>query len=443
MAAATIYALSSAPGRGAIAVVRISGPDAGAALQSLAGLNALPEPRRAHLFKLRRGDIVLDRALCLWFPGPGTATGEDLAELHLHGGRAVINGVLFALSLLPGLRLAQPGEFTKRGFLNGKLDLTQAEGLADLVDAETEQQAAQAIAQMDGALGRVYESWRSQIVRALAYAEAVLDFPDEDVPDSAAGAIAPALEMVVADIRRHLADQHRGEIVRDGLSVAILGRPNAGKSSLLNALAQRDVAIVSDIEGTTRDILEARLNLGGYAVILADTAGLRETMEPLESEGIRRALARAASAHIRILVADPQSLHDLEALAGNLRPGDLIVWNKSDLGWAPPSPAQHESVSVSALSGAGLDALVDWLSRRASDLAGPVGQEAPISRARHREALTDAVVAMSAGLAVLGRDLDLAAEDIRIAARAIGRITGRVDVEDVLDVVFRDFCIGK
>jgi tRNA modification GTPase len=380
--------------------------------------------------------------MCFWFPAPHSVTGEDLAELHLHGGPAVVRGVLAALGELPGLRLALPGEFTKRGFLNGKLDLTQAEGLADLIDAETEQQAALALSQMDGALGQLYESWRGRIVKGLAYTEAVIDFPDEDVPDSAALAIAPDLQSVLSEMKAHLADGHRGEILRNGLSVAILGAPNSGKSSLLNALAKRDIAIVSDIAGTTRDVLEARLNLGGYAVNLADTAGLRETSEAIEQEGIRRAVVRAEAAQLRVLLVDPGTVSRLKDLQTHLQPGDLVVWSKADLNWTPPALADFETMAVSTKTGAGLSTLVTWLADQAARFAG-TGNGAVISRARHRESVLEAVETLSRGLSALTSGLDLAAEDLRMAARAIGRITGRVDVEDVLDVVFQDFCIGK
>lgn len=442
MDAASIYALSTAPGRSAIAIIRISGPSAGAALLALSSLPRLPEARRAKTVVLQLSGAVLDRALCLWFPGPNSVTGEDLVELHVHGGPAVVRQVLAALGEVPGLRSALPGEFTKRGFLNGKLDLTQAEGLADLIDAETEQQAALALSQMDGALGRLYESWRSRIVKGLAYTEAVIDFPDEDVPDSSALVIAPDLRLVLDEMTGHLEDGNRGEILREGLSVAILGAPNSGKSSLLNALAKRDIAIVSDIAGTTRDVLEARLNLKGYAVNLADTAGLRDTQEVIEREGIKRALARAEAAQVRVLLVDPSSVSELEGLLRHLRQGDLVAWSKSDLGWLPPPCPGFASVAISTLNGSGLADLVSWLATQAADIAGS-GGGAVISRARHREAVKDAETSLSRGLERLSLRLELAAEDFRLAARAIGRITGRVDVEDVLDVVFRDFCIGK
>lgn len=401
----------------------------------------MPQPRFARVTTLRFGGAALDQALCLWFPGPASATGEDMAEFHLHGGPAVVRSVMTALGRIPGLRLSEPGEFTRRGFLSGKLDLTQAEAIADLVDAETEFQAAQALSQMQGALRALYENWRHRILKGLAYTEAVIDFPDEDVPDTAAHAIAPDLQSVCHDIAQHLADGHRGEILRDGLSVVILGPPNAGKSSLLNALARRDVAIVSEQAGTTRDVLEVRLNLRGYPVIVADTAGLRETQEFVEGEGIRRALDRASSAQIRLLVVDPTSGDRLAALTDHLSPGDLIIWSKADLGSAQ-RPTAFPSLSLSVENGVGLGDLVDWLSLQAEARTAR-GSDISLTRARHREALEIARAALDRGLSALDQGLDLAAEDFRIAARAIGRITGRVDVEDLLDVVFRDFCIGK
>jgi tRNA modification GTPase len=285
------------------------------------------------------------------------------------------------------------------------------------------------------------EAWRGRLLRALAMVEAVIDFPDEDVPDSAALAVVPGLQVLAGEIAAHLDDGHRGEIVRDGLSVVILGAPNAGKSSLLNALARRDVAIVSDIAGTTRDVLEVSLNLGGYAVTLADTAGLRETAERIETEGIRRALARGSQAHLRIAVVDASRPDVSGQVRAALRPGDLVVWNKIDLGSAGSVPG-FSSVSVSAMTGEGLPELIVWLTEKAAALAGS-DCSSQITRARHREALEECVAGLLRALAVVSRGLDLAAEDLRLAARALGRITGRVDVEDVLDIVFAEFCIGK
>ena len=441
MHAGTIFALSSAPGRAAISVVRVSGPDASRAFLRLTRRDRMPSAREAVLVKLHGAHGPLDRALCLWFPGPASATGEDMVEFHLHGGPAVVRGILDTLADSAGLRFAEPGEFTRRAFLHGKMDLTQAEGLADLIDAETEMQAAQAFSQMSGALGELYESWRGRIVRSLAYVEAVIDFPDEDVPDDAARSVFPELKSVKMEMDRHLADGRRGEILRDGLSVVILGPPNSGKSSLLNALMRRDIAIVSDIPGTTRDILEARLNIAGYAVCLADTAGVRTTSEAIEAEGIRRARLRAESVQVRLILIDPDSVSLIPEMLSSYRPGDLVVFSKSDLDWTPPQ-LDAETLFISTLSGVGLDDLISKLEQRARDLSG-VGGSALITRSRHREALRDSSDALSKGVEQVGNGLDIVAENLRVAARAIGRITGRVDVEDVLDVVFADFCIGK
>ncbi|MCB2102434.1 MAG: tRNA uridine-5-carboxymethylaminomethyl(34) synthesis GTPase MnmE, partial [Rhodobacterales bacterium] len=361
----------------------------------------------------------------------------DVAELHLHGGRAVVAGVLAALAARPGLRLAEPGEFTRRAFDNGRLDLTEVEGLADLIAAETEAQRRQALRQMRGALGALCEGWRGRLVHALAYLEATIDFSDEDITVDLDGQVRPVLADLRTAISAHLDDGHRGERLRDGVRIAIVGPPNAGKSSLLNALARRDVAIVSETAGTTRDVIEVHLDLGGAPVIVADTAGLRDTVDAVEAEGVRRARARAAEADLRLLVLDATGPLDV-----SLDPGEgetLVLVNKVDLappGWAPPAGA----LALSVKTGAGLDHLLTALAERVGG-AADAGAAALITRARHREALTET-------LAALDRcdgdgDPELLAEDLRLAARALGRIAGRVDVEDLLDVIFRDFCIGK
>jgi tRNA modification GTPase len=441
MAPATIYALSSGQGRSALAVIRVSGPGAIRALQALTG--AIPKPRRATVATIRAANgLVLDHALVLFFPAPRSATGEDLAEFHVHGGAAVVNGVLDALSGLEGLRLALPGEFTKRAFLNGRMDLTQAEGVADLIDAETPAQAALALRQLDGGLGALYEAWRQTLLRGLAFVEAVIDFPDEDVPDSAAQSVRPSLAALATEIRAHLADGGRGEAIRDGISVVLLGAPNAGKSTLLNALAKREAAIVADTPGTTRDLVEVRILAGGLPVTLVDTAGLRDSSDPVEQEGIRRARAKGERAHIRLGLADCRYAN-AAAVVAVLRPGDLLLWTKADLCQRAPKPIPGiEQALVSATSGQGMDSLRQWLAGRVAQLAAV--PEAPIiTRARHRESLTMAVAHLDRGLNALGHGVELGAEDLRVAARAIGRITGRVDVEDVLDLVFAEFCIGK
>ncbi len=439
----TIFALATPRGRGALAVIRVSGSHASTTLECLAG--ALPPPRRASLRTLRHAGETLDEALVLWFPAPASATGEDVAEFHLHGGPAVASAVLEALAVQPGCRLAEPGEFSRRGFENGRFDLTAAEAIGDLVDAETPAQRRQALAQMGGSFSQVVRDWASRLTRALAHVEAAIDFADEDLPgDVAAPALATAATLQ-AEIAAHLADNRRGEITRDGLSVALIGPPNSGKSSLLNALVRREAAIVSTIAGTTRDVIEVHLDLAGYAVTLADTAGLRDSGDPIEREGIARARARAERADLRLLVldaADPAGWNDVAGLADART---LVVWNKSDVAAAPEisAPDALASVAVSARTGAGLAALEAALASAATDrLAGPPPL---VTRERHRAALADCHAALARMSHVEHHEAraDLLAEDLRLALRALGRITGQVDVEDLLEVIFRDFCIGK
>jgi tRNA modification GTPase len=431
---ATIFALSSARGRAGVAVVRVSGPGAGPAVRALTG--GIPVARLAWLATLRdplNGEII-DRGLVLWFPAPGSFSGEDVAEFHIHGGQAVLGALLAALGRLPDLRLAEPGEFTRRAFENGKLDLTGAEGIADLIEAETSAQRRQAQRQIDGGFARMTESWAKSLVQALAFLEAAIDFPDEDLPPDLLGPVRAAAAQVAGEIARHLADGRRGEILRDGLAVALVGPPNSGKSSLLNRLAGREAAIVSATAGTTRDVIEIKLDLGGYPILLADTAGLRAAEGEIEREGIRRAEARAASADLRVVVLDASAPVSRETIAHLLDERAMLVWNKADL-TIPPS----DGIAVSALSGAGIDALITHLGERAEALlAGP----APlVTRARHRAALQDCQVALDR--MIEAKEPALLAEDLRLAVRALGRITGRVDVEDLLDVIFCEFCIGK
>lgn len=439
----TIFALSSGRGRAGVAVLRLSGPRAGAALLAIAG-GKLPEPRFAAFRRLRdpRTDETLDRALALWFPGPRSETGEDMAEFHLHGGPAVVQGVADALAGLEGLRPAEPGEFTRRSFLNGKLDLTAVEGLADLVAAETAAQRRQAIRQMDGALLKLYEGWRAKLIRALALVEVGIDFSEEEVPaDVSDGGRRLAVELA-QEIRAHLQDGRRGERLRDGVSVAIIGPPNAGKSTLLNRLAERDAAIVSPTAGTTRDVIDIDLDLDGYPVRIADTAGLRATEDAVEAEGVRRARKRADQADLVIVVLDATTWPQADELAREaIRGGALVLLNKIDLE-APAALAigGREPLPLSLATGQGFDIVRAAMAERVRDLADSAG--APVlTRARHRAALEAAVEALDrAGEA---RGIELAAEDLRLAARALGRITGRVEVDDILDVIFRDFCIGK
>ena len=439
----TIFALATAPGRSGVAVVRISGPEAGSALAALTG-RPVPTPRRAVLTKLRdpRSGDALDDALVLRFTAPASFTGEDVVELHLHGGRAVVTGVIEALATLPGLRLAEPGEFTRRAFENGKLDLTEAEAVADLIDAETTAQRRQALRQMEGALGKLYDGWRERLTRALAHIEADIDFAEDDLPGGVADAVRPVVAGLAGEIAAHLDDGGRGERLREGLHIAIVGAPNAGKSSLLNALARRDAAIVSARAGTTRDIIEVHLDLGGYPVVLADTAGLREAAaDEVEEEGIRRARDRAARSDVKVAVFDATTLPDLDAATLDLIDRDtVVVFNKTDLATANDLRPDLSPILVSAHTGAGLKALEEKLTAFSADRLA-IGSAPSLTRARHRAALAECRESL---LRALSAPLpELAAEDVRLASRALGRITGRVDVEDLLDVIFRDFCIGK
>lgn len=441
----TICALSSAPGRAAVALVRVSGPRVKEALAMLAG--DVPEPRRASLRTIRHPSTGqdIDRGIILFFPGPSSFTGEDVVEILLHGGRAVVASVLDALGALQ-CRLAEPGEFARRAFENGKIDLTEAEGIADLIDAETEAQRVQAVRQAGGELHRLYDGWRSQILDAMALTEAAIDFSDEaDVAADASARARVTASGLARSIAAHLADGRRGEILRDGYRVVIAGAPNVGKSSLLNALARRDAAIVSPEAGTTRDVIEVRLDLDGYPVIVSDTAGIREAGDDIEREGIRRTLARGREADLVLWVRDVTA--PAGEVARELREAGaaiILVDNKVDLVPGEPVAAAGfgETLRVSASSGAGIGELVARIAALARERIAP--SDSPVlTQARHREALEDCAACLQDALAQSLRDAELAAEDLRRAARALGRITGAVDAEEVLGRIFARFCIGK
>lgn len=443
----TIFALATAAGRAAVAVVRISGPDTLRVVQALAG--RAPAPRMAALRKLRHDGVELDEALVLRFEGPASYTGEDSAEFHVHGGRAVVEALLGALSNL-GLRLAEPGEFTRRAFENGKLDLAQAEGVADLIDAETEAQRRQALGQVGGALSQRYDRWRDLLVQSLAMLEAAVDFPDEDLPEEVAERARPGLRILAEELDAALADVSRGRRVRDGYRIALVGAPNAGKSTLLNALVERDAAIVTDTPGTTRDVIEVPLVLGGYRVLVADTAGLRETKDAIEAEGVRRARRWAEEADLRLWVVDGFHVEQLAVMEATVQAGDWLVLNKADI-------ADRKVLAVAQARWTGEGLIVRQLSARADDavsalrddLASHVaealsGAEFPAAtRLRHAERLSEARTYLARALSDIGLEVELAAEDVRLAARALEKITGRVDPEDVLGRVFSTFCIGK
>jgi len=431
----TIFAPATAAGRAAVAVVRLSGPRTAEAVRALAG--RLPAARRASLRRLKSAEgSPIDEALVLWLPGPNSYTGEDSAEFQVHGGPAVVGALAEALSDL-GLRLAEPGEFTRRAFEHGKLDLAQAEGVADLIDAETEGQRRQALEQLGGRLSQVQARWRDGLVRASALLEAAVDFPDEELPADVAARARPILEILADELERAATDVARGEQVREGFRIALLGAPNAGKSTLLNALAKREAAIVSAIPGTTRDIIEVPMVLGGYKVIVADTAGLRRTEDEIEAEGVRRAEAWAETAGLRVWLVDGYGDPQPE-IPASLKRGDIILLTKRDLGEGleglPGEPFTAKSPND-----------VAWLERSLAEtvveaLAG--GEPPAATRLRHRELLSEAARRLRHAL---GQDeaLELAAEDVRLAARALDRITGRIDPDEVLGRIFATFCIGK
>ena len=465
----TIVALASGAGRAGVAVIRVSGPAAGDVLRALSDRD-LPKPRHATrmAFCAPNGGLSLDDGIALWFPAPASFTGEDVAELHVHGGQAVIAAIIDAALSVDGMRLAEPGEFTRRAFENGKLDLAEAEGLADLVDAETEGQRRQALRQRRGALSALYDSWRERLIEAAALIEAEIDFPDEELPDALAARAGPMLASLAVDLGHHLDDAHRGERIRDGYRIAIIGPPNAGKSSLLNALAQREAAIVSDIPGTTRDVVEVRLVLSGYPVWIADTAGLREAADAIEAEGVRRALARAEEADLRLGVVEAGT-EPPASLKATLGADDVLLHSKADLHRSPGrreaanpgsmdeanstqpalgspmdpgSPSASGERWVSVVSGQGISELLSLLASRVTEALGR--EEAPVlTRARHRRLVEEARAALERAIAALARGPELAAEDVRVATHAIGRLTGRIDVEDLLDEIFSSFCIGK
>jgi tRNA modification GTPase len=431
----TIFATASGHGRAAVCLIRISGPESRIMLERMTG--RVPEPRRAVVRTLKDPTTgePLDQALVLWMPGPGSFTGEDQAELQIHGGLATRAAVLRALGAIDNCRPAEAGEFTRRAFLNGRMDLAQVEGLADIIDAETEAQRRQAMRQLGGRLGNAAENWRESVLQVLALLEASLDFSDEgDVPEDLEEEILGMIDRVRGEIGRAMANRS-GERLREGLTVVLAGPPNAGKSTLLNALARRDVAIVSPVAGTTRDVIEVHCDLGGLPVIIVDTAGLRESGDMIEREGVSRARARAQDADLVLWLVPPEGEESEPPQAQRL----LRVGTKSDL-----NRVRHDcDLTIAAATGEGLPELIAHLEEEASALMGQ--GDAILTRERHRKALERAHAALERARAMLvgHGPLELAAEEVRLAARAIGEITGRVDVEDVLDRLFSSFCIGK
>jgi len=445
----TIFALSSGRPPAAIAVIRVSGPRAGFALEQLIG--RVPAPRWASLARVRNPESaeIIDEGLALWFPAPRSETGEDMAELQVHGGRAVIAAVLAALGKLPGLRPADAGEFTRRAFENGRMDLTAVEGLADLVAAETEAQRRQAFRHLRGLLGERAETWRQRLIEALALAEAGIDFSDEgDVPKDLLGRALELIGPLAEEIDKAGAGQ--GERLREGLRVAIAGPPNAGKSTLFNRLARREAAIVSPFPGTTRDVLEVHLDLGGYPVTVLDTAGIREANDPVEQEGVRRANEQAATADLVLWMVDATEGQATPSPCRSVGPSGTVTWivvNKIDLlAKGRRNESRFNNMNqvhfISSATGAGVDELVNALLAFAEGFF--TAEPALVTRERQRAHLRETVLSLRAAAAAAheGRE-EIMAEHLRLGARALGKLLGRVDVEDVLDVIFRDFCIGK
>lgn len=448
----TIYAKASGAGVAGVAVVRISGPGAKCVIEKMTARKAITA-RVATLCRLRHPETqdALDDALVLWFPAPASFTGEDVVELHLHGGIAVLDGVLAALATLDGFAPAEPGAFSRRAFANNKLDLTQIEGLADLIAAETEAQLKQALAQSEGGLGKIYDGWRDQLVRALALVEAAFDFSDEELPGDITQQAVRTAQQVAQEIKAHLQDARVGERLRSGVRMAIVGPPNAGKSSMMNALARREAAIVSEAAGTTRDIVEVHLNLGGYPLLVADTAGLRgvanDTDDTVEREGVRRARAWAQGADLKLCMFDGAQLPalDSETLA-LIDDASVVAINRIDLATSdiPNEVEGHAAAALSTKSGDGMDALLEKLASEVAQLCKRQ-TDAPVpTRERHRLSLNECAAALTRFMDDDARGVDeLGAEDLRLAVRALGRITGHVDVEDLLDIIFSEFCIGK
>ncbi|KAM6041362.1 5-taurinomethyluridine-[tRNA] synthase subunit GTPB3, mitochondrial [Chlamydotis macqueenii] len=460
----TIFALSSGRGRCGVAVIRTSGPGSRGALRNLTAPPDLPPPRVLALRRIRDPATAesLDRGLVVWFPGPQSFTGEDCAELHVHGGPAVVSGVLRALGHLPGLRPAEPGEFTRRAFHCGKLDLTMAEGLGDLIRAETEAQRRQALRQMEGELGQLYQRWSKTLTRALAHLEAYIDFSEDDnVEEEVLSQVDAAVRVLEQEIGAHLQDGRRGELLREGVHAVIAGPPNVGKSSLLNLLCQRPAAIVSPVAGTTRDVVEVALNVGGYPLVLSDTAGLRDATDPVEQEGVSRARDRLRHADLVLAVLDaamvPAEPAGLGAALGSLLPHattpSILVLNKADLlrdggGSLRDTCSRGDPLPPAALlsckTGEGLNHLLELLARQLAQLCGdPLAGSPSLTQSRHSLHLGDCATALARYGRERQQDLGLAAERLRLARRHLGRITGHVGAEDILDIIFRDFCVGK
>ncbi len=443
----TIYALSTVLGKSGVAVIRISGSKAFDVVRLMTSLKTDEiKPRYAYFVKLKdiAGQQILDKCLLLYFKAPNSFTGEDIIELHTHGSRAVISAVLNNLSRIPDFRMAEPGEFSKRAFYNQKMDLTEAEGLADLIDAETEAQQKYALRQMEGNLKNLYEDWREKLVNIMAHLEAYIDFPDEEIPENIVSEMNNTVFKLKNEIKEHLSSDNIGERLREGFRVVIVGRPNAGKSSLLNAIAKRDVVIVSDIAGTTRDAIDVHLDLNGYPVIITDTAGIRETEEAIERQGVEIAYRKIEDADLLLCLYDASqdTVQVFEKIEKTFKNKMIYIANKSDnLTKEQCSEIKKQGITlISVKQQQGIDIVLNKISAVINDKFTS-NSNLLITRARYREALNEAL--QSLDLFNLNKEIELSAEDIRLAAREIGKITGRIEVDEILDKIFGSFCIGK
>lgn len=434
----TIYALSSGAGKAGVSVIRVSGKEVLNIFQSLTGI-LNPKPRYAYFSKLtNQENVVIDHALCLYFQGPNSFTGEDVAEFQVHGGRSVIEALFQALAEFKNTRPALAGEFSRRAVVNDKMDLTSAEGLMDLIDAQTEWQRRQALTQMEGNLRSLYEGWRSHLVRDMAYLEAFIDFPEEEIPPEKMQLIDEGITNLISQIEKHLNDNQKGQRLREGFQIAIIGEPNVGKSSLINLLTERDVAIVSAQAGTTRDVVESCLDIAGFPVVLADTAGLRDNAEEIEAEGIKRAVRKAETSDLILHILDANTYPNVGELPENLKDiPTLTIYNKIDTLKKRPL---EKGIFMSAKTKEGFNLLQEEIASFLKEHFSPETTGA-ITRVRYRTALKECLISLKSALMV--DELELKAEDLRLAARALGRIVGKIETEELLDVVFRDFCIGK
>jgi len=442
----TIYALSSGPGISGVAVVRVSGKETAEVVKKLTG-EELPSPRVATLKKFNKIDTneLIDEGVIIWFPGPNSYTGEDLAEFHVHGSRAVVSALHSSISKINNCRLAEPGEFTKIAFQNGKINLLKAESIADLVSSETEIQRKQAIKIMSGKSSDQFNSWREKLLKILSHVEAKIDFPDEDLPKDILSEIQKTSDQVSSEIEKILDDQKVGERIREGFKIAIVGPINAGKSSLLNYLSKRDVAIVSEIAGTTRDVIETHLNLDGYPVVVSDTAGIRESKNEIEKKGIKLALNRAEDADLKLVIIDVKNVDFTDVFKDLVKKNAILVVNKSDLlnGKLNEQIKNYDHVLISIKNNSNLDKLISKIKNKLENKFVSHG-DILITRERHRQHLEQCITHLKNFKNKNGsEEFDKAAEDLRLATRHLGMIVGKVDVEEILGSIFNDFCIGK